>query len=304
MAALDLAQGRLALAGAGRAAWPEPLVGDDPEGRLAAAITAALDQAGLAVPKGCRAVLGLGGPAVAVRLLSLPRLEKEEAREAVKWEAAQSLPFPVEEAVFDFHPFPAAGERMEVLFVAARAAWVEAATAAALLAGLEPVAVDLAPAALGRTLKAVGWARNEQMVATVELGQGYAEVGLFRGEDLVFSRVVPGGLRWLRREASAAGELGGLDALESAPSQQLAAEVQRSLDYYRAQHEWLDVEELAVTGAGAADPELVNYLGEATGIPTRVLPVAQALPARNAVDVPWDELGVAVGLALREVGQR
>ncbi|MDI6871884.1 MAG: pilus assembly protein PilM [Bacillota bacterium] len=273
--------------------------------QLAGAVSRALEQAGVEASPRHRTVVGIGGTGLALRLLSLPRLAEAEAREAVKWEAAQSLPFPVEEAVFDFHLFPGAGEQMEVLFVAARAAWVEAVTAAVLKAGLEPGAVDAAPLALGRTLQAVGWTGAGRMVATIDLGHAVTEVGLFRGDDLVFGRVIPGGRQALSpvltQAAAAAEEPPGAYVDLMDPVRELAHEVQRSLDYYRAQHQWLEVDQLAVTGCGAGAPELVQFLGEATGIPARLLPVAKAVTASSSIPVPWDELGVAVGLALREV---
>jgi Tfp pilus assembly protein PilN len=105
--------------------------------------------------RGREVVVSLPRSAVTLRWVSLPAAAREETAGMVELEAAQSLPFPIEEAAWDFLSFPAPGGRQEVLVVAARRSLVQELRRQIEASGLRvgAVAVDaLATTALYREL--------------------------------------------------------------------------------------------------------------------------------------------------------
>lgn len=109
------------------------------------------------LPKRVR--LGVASQKIAVRVIELPRIENEQELEAaVRFQAQEELPMPLEQAVLDHRVLERInggdGEagRMRVLVVGARRDSVEHLLAAARGAGLSPELVDLSAFAMIRAL--------------------------------------------------------------------------------------------------------------------------------------------------------
>jgi type IV pilus assembly protein PilM len=107
------------------------------------------------LPKHVR--LGLASQRVALRVLELPVIEnKQELDAAVRFQAQEELPMPLEQAVLDHRVLEqysdGENQRMRVLVVGARRDSVEHLLAATRKAGLTPDLVDLSAFALVRAL--------------------------------------------------------------------------------------------------------------------------------------------------------
>jgi type IV pilus assembly protein PilM len=107
------------------------------------------------LPKRVR--LGVASQKIAVRVIELPRIENEQELEAaVRFQAQEELPMPLEQAVLDHRVLERInddqGGRMRVLVVGARRDSVEHLLAAARRAGLHPELVDLSAFAMIRAL--------------------------------------------------------------------------------------------------------------------------------------------------------
>jgi type IV pilus assembly protein PilM len=107
------------------------------------------------LPKRVR--LGVASQKIAVRVIELPRIENEQELEAaVRFQAQEELPMPLEQAVLDHRVLERIndddGGRMRVLVVGARRDSVEHLLAAARRAGLQPELVDLSAFAMIRAL--------------------------------------------------------------------------------------------------------------------------------------------------------
>src|SRR5205823_3548446 len=70
--------------------------------------------------KGREVIVSLPRSAVTLRWLALPQAPRDETAGMVELEGVQSLPFPTEDAAWDFVSFPLPDGRQEVLMVAAR----------------------------------------------------------------------------------------------------------------------------------------------------------------------------------------
>jgi type IV pilus assembly protein PilM len=107
------------------------------------------------LPKRVR--LGIASQRAVVRVLELPAIEKDaELEAAVRFQAQEELPMPIDQAVIDHRVLERFGEaenpRMRVLVVAVRRDSVEHLLAATRRAGLEPELVDLSAFAIVRAL--------------------------------------------------------------------------------------------------------------------------------------------------------
>jgi type IV pilus assembly protein PilM len=149
----------------------------DPEA-LAAVLREAF--ADYRLPKSVR--MGIASQRVVVRTLLMPRIEKqEEIDAAVRFQAADSIPMPLEHAVLDWElaePSPETIEQgqMEVVVVAARREAVSGMAQAIHAAGLKPVGIDVAAfgmiRALAPELQAAQAPSYEQRVDGAMMDQG------------------------------------------------------------------------------------------------------------------------------------
>jgi type IV pilus assembly protein PilM len=107
------------------------------------------------LPKRIR--LGVASQKIALRVLELPAIENEQELEAaIRFQAQEELPMPLEQAVLDYHVLErihnGEGGRMRVVVVGARRDTVEHLLAVARKAGLQPELVDLSAFAMIRAL--------------------------------------------------------------------------------------------------------------------------------------------------------
>jgi Tfp pilus assembly protein PilN len=153
-----------------------------------AALRAELDSRGLPA-RG--AFLALGRAAVTVKPIDLPAVA-DDVRQMVGFELERHLPFPAEDAAYDFVPLPAepVGERaaQRVLIAAADRRVVDAALRLAEEARLRPLSLTVAP----HNLPALARLSRGARLAWVHRAAGATDLLLFVGDALVLSRSLPG----------------------------------------------------------------------------------------------------------------
>jgi type IV pilus assembly protein PilM len=115
----------------------------------------------------------------------------------MKWEVERHVPFQPSEIIRDFQPLTRLedvpeGGQMEVLLAVAQDGFVNQHVATLRAAGLEPVAIDIQPLALSRSLLdlANGGGPTGQ-VAVVNLGANVSEIDIYRDGVLAFTRALP-----------------------------------------------------------------------------------------------------------------
>lgn len=187
----------------------------------AAALRAELDARGLA-PR--TVAIGLARAAVTVKPIDLPPVSGE-MRDMVRFELERHLPFPADDAPFDFMPLPPEGEpgaaeARRVLIAAADRRTVDAVVRLAEEAKLRPASVTVA----AHDLLALVRSDPKRRVVWVHCAGDTADLLLFRGSAIVLSRSLP------------------------AEDGQLAAEVRRSFTVAR----WRNCDAVWVSGDGAA----------------------------------------------------
>jgi type IV pilus assembly protein PilM len=131
------------------------------------------------LPKRIR--LGVASQKIALRVLELPAIDNEQELEAaIRFQAQEELPMPLEQAVLDYHVLERVdngeGGRMRVVVVGARRDSVEHLLAVARKAGLQPELVDLSAFAMIRALY-VPPGPSPQELASADFS-GVPELGL------------------------------------------------------------------------------------------------------------------------------
>jgi len=272
-----------------------------------------------------RVRVGLANQKIVVRVVDLPYLEDaKELEAAVRFQAQDQLPMPLEHAVLDHQPLAvvndATGRRQRVLLVAARREMVERVLAALRSAGLKPEGVDLSAFATVRALHRAG--PDDELVLYLAIG-GLTNLAVARGTECTFARASGSGVEALAIElAERAGltlehaygwlaHVGVQDPVEDVTGdrqivehtrqilldgvRRIASEVRSSLDFHRMQEDAGTVSRAVMTGPASAIPGFDVALASELGIP-----VEQGLVDGAPAGVDAGRVTVAAGLALLE----
>jgi type IV pilus assembly protein PilM len=239
-------------------------------------------EAGL--PKSVR--LGVANQQIVVRVVELPRIEDREERDtAVRFQAAEAIAMPLDEAVLDhqvagYAEAPDGTPRMQVVLVAARRSMIDALLEAAKKAGLRPEGVDLDAFALVRALAVNGHGSEDVARVFCHLA-GVTNLAIAVGSSCFFTR--PLSAIWDEAEAGS----------------RLAEEIRLSIDFYMTQPQARPVGEVVVSGPGSSDDGLVESLAERLGLPVEVAaPLGQIDSSGLGPDEDPHRYTVAAGLAL------
>lgn len=147
--------------------------------------------------------VGVANQRTVLRTLELPPLtDHKELAAAVRFQAQDQVPMPLNNAVLDFQPLgiidTPAGPRQRVVLVAAQRDMIERLLAAVRGAGLNPSGVDLSAFALIRSLYRAGEDTTERVLyLNVD---GLTNLAIAEGTVCRFTRVVGGGLEGMAGE--------------------------------------------------------------------------------------------------------
>lgn len=148
-----------------------------------------------------RSVSSVAGANAVVRVIEVPRMTPTELAETMKWEVERHIPFAANDVEMDYQPIadtPTAtadgteNPNMEVLLAVAQRDLVAQHLEVLQAAGLNPVAIDVEPLAVGRAL--VNLSPNDLMarnVVTVNIGASNTDVAIFKSGVLRFPRDFP-----------------------------------------------------------------------------------------------------------------
>jgi MSHA biogenesis protein MshI len=248
---------------------------------------------------GSRSIAVLHRPDYQLILAASPAVPRGEREAALRWQVAERVGFPLEEAVLDTVDLPAAADgEGQVYAVVARRGVTQAHCGLLRNAGLVPIYVDIAEMAQ-RNLAAL-LPEDERGVALLDVAADSVLLTVTQDAELLFSRVLSAGsdamLQALtgngaltREVASAylehqglrgapAGEATGAPGLEdtgpalSRAVEQLALEVYRSLDYYQTHFRRDMVRRMYLGFSATPIAGLAEYLEQRVGVECRDFP--------------------------------
>ncbi|HTP41506.1 MAG TPA: type IV pilus assembly protein PilM [Nitrospiria bacterium] len=278
--------------------------------------------------------LAVSGHSVIVKRVKLSPMSEDELEEMIKWEAAQYIPFDINEVNLDFAILDgqqgedAQGE-MNVALVAVKKDKLASYTSLVTDAGLRPVVMDVDAFAL-ENMYSVNYDVNaNEVVALVNIGASVINMNILVGGTFGFTRDISiGGNRYTetiqkelnvsyaaaeaakRGQQNREADVTSVDSIVTTVNNEVAMEVSRSLDYFRTTTMHDHVHRMVLSGGGAKIKGLLDALAERCQVPLELAnPFKQIEIDQKAVNADTlresgIQAAVAVGLAIRRVGDR
>jgi type IV pilus assembly protein PilM len=252
---------------------------------------------------GKRFSLGIANQKIVVRTMEFPIIDAKELRAAIEFQAQESIPIPLDDAILDFQvlttvPSEDGAGRQRVLIVAAQRDMIARFIEVAKKAGLTVDGIDLQAFALMRSVAPPvafvdqGAPQDADAAALVNIGSGITNLVVAVNGMPQFTRVINIGYSGLvqalvdnrglsRGEADALRIMLGLSGADSAVGdyeastvaevrevldvacEAFADEIRRSIDYYHSQEHEGQIGTLLLSGEGALTRNICGYLGQA-----------------------------------------
>jgi type IV pilus assembly protein PilM len=289
-------------------------------GIVADAIRGLMQSAGI---KSKQVVIAVGGRDVIIKKIAMERVKEAEARQLIRWEAEQHVPFDMENVELDFQILDPEGEglQMNVLLVAAKRELVENKMALLSQAGLSPSIIDVDAFALHNAFQLNHPDAMHGVVGLVNLGHETTNINIMEDGIPVLTRDLPVGTRRFRedlqRERGLSAEeadrlLQGFersDVLEpflETRGEELAVGIERAAAFLQsASRSAGGVARLYTTGGGSRIPGLNRVLADRLRLPVQQANPIERLQVAEEVlsTLNPDEVGpllmLPIGLALR-----
>ena len=275
-----------------------------------------------------RVRIGVANQRIVMRTLHLPPItDQKELASAVRFQAQEHIPMPLEQAVVEHQSLGIVetpeGPRTRVVVVAARRDMIDKLLEATRRAGLRPAGIDLSAFAMIRALHRPG---DADAALYISVG-GVTNLAVGVGTTCVFTRVLAHGTEsmagdlagrrgltlehahgWLRH----VGLLMPIDDIDGDSEivlearnvltdsvRRIADEVRNSLDYYTMQEAASPVQRAVLTGPAVAVPGFSDQLATELMIPLDTGTVAESRAGASGSDA--GHLAVAAGLTAEEV---
>ncbi len=203
-----------------------------------------------------RVRIGIANQRIVMRQIELPPiLDPKELDSAVRFQAQDEIPMPIESVVLDYHPLgiveTEAGPRMRVLLVAARRDMVERVLLAARNAGLRPEGVDLAAFGMIRALRPLDVPDGDR-VLYLSVG-GMTNLAIASGATCEFTRVITSGVDQIVADVASRAGVPFADARRMVASVSSTAFVSRSVHSPEGPAADAPSDELPAPGGAAPD---------------------------------------------------
>lgn len=268
-------------------------------------------------------VIAVGGRDVIIKKISMDRLGEAQAREVIRWEAEQHVPFDMENVELDFQILDPEGDglQMTVLLVAAKRDLVENKVALLNEVGLQPAIIDVDAFALHNAFEINYPDAMSGVVGLVNIGHEMTNINILEEGIPVLTRDLPVGTRRFRedmqRERGLSAEeadqlLQGFEPNEVlAPfletrGEELAVGIERAAAFLQsASRSAGGISRIYTTGGGGRIPGLNRVLAERLRLPVELanplekLRVAEGVFDTMNVDEVAPLLMLPIGLALR-----
>jgi len=253
------------------------------------------------VDKRC-VISGIGGDSAIVRRIKVPLMKVKELRRAIRWEAEQYIPYPIDQVTLRFHileeePSEKEERKMSVILVGVRNEVIEAHLQLLQKVGIHPHIIDINPIALFNIFN-LSNSKEKDRVALVDLGHSMTNLILLdkRGPFLIRTISI-GGLQLtqaiaqqLNLDYMAAEKIKEeyglltLDESEKMKEKSIAAQVDeiirksiddlieeivRSFEYYASQTGGSTIKEMVLVGGTSYLKGIDKFLSKELGLPVK-----------------------------------
>ena len=274
-------------------------------------------------------VISISGNSVIIKKVSLPVMNDDELREAVPWELKQFIPQNIEDINYDFQILPGEDSdgTMEVLIAAAKKDLTNGYIQIVNEVGLNPVVVDIDLFALENMYEA-NYSEVNETLALVNIGAAITNINILENGMSIFARdLAMGGNQfneWAQKELGIGFEeseilklsLGSKEATAELNRvandfrESICGEIKRTLDFFSSTFSKQKVEKIMLGGGSSKVPSLGSELERITRCKVEAVnPFRNIMYSVSDFDPEYikdiaPKMGVAVGLALRKVGDK
>ncbi len=285
--------------------------------------------------KGKDVALSVSGHALIIRKITLPQMTPEELNESIQWEAEQYIPFDINDVYLDVQILNSSREdgQMDVLLVAAKRDMVDDYVKVVQEAGLRPQVVDVDCFAVQNQFEVNYELPLTETIALVNIGASITNINIISNGITTFTRdIMPLGGNIYTEELQkqldisyeeaeilkSGGEL-GTDSDSVVPQEvekiiyevsiNVAAEIQRSLDFYAATISSGQISRIYLSGGTAKITSLYRTLEQNLNIPIEIInPFKRIEVDSDRFDLMYlrdvaPMAAVSTGLALRRLGE-
>jgi type IV pilus assembly protein PilM len=267
-------------------------------------------------------VTSVGGHDVIIKPIPMDRMKESDAREVIRWEAEQHVPFDINSVELDFQILDPEGEgmRMQVLLVAAKRELVDNKVSLLVDAGVSPSAIDVDAFALHNAFEHNYPEAMDGIVALVNVGHEVTNVNLLENGVPILTRELSFGSRRVREDlqrerqltAEAAEDvvqgresLDNLGAFIQTSADEVAVGIERAAAFLMTRQSGEGVGRIYLSGGGARIPGMVEALGERMRVETFLVnpfervPVASGASGAIVLEEAAPMFLLPLGLALR-----
>ncbi|MEN9577562.1 MAG: pilus assembly protein PilM, partial [Pseudomonadota bacterium] len=270
--------------------------------------------------------LSVSGQSVIIRKISVPMMTPAELAEQITWEAEQHIPFDIKDVQVDYQVLRKRPEasQMDLLLVAAKKDQIKEYAQLAREAKLKPVIVDIDAFTLQNSFSQAHAAVQGQTVALINVGATLSSLNIVSGGVSAFTREIANGgnviTDEIARQLSVPFQVAEGYKCGTAPEggfippqvagiveqvlDSIAAEIQRSLDFFMATSGEGDIAKIYLTGGTANLPSLATAIERRARVGVEVWFPTQHVMVEKGVDTAMlqarsAQLPVALGLSLR-----
>lgn len=270
--------------------------------------------------------LSVSGQSVIIRKISVPMMTAAELAEQISWEAEQHIPFDIKDVQVDYQVLRKRPEasQMDLLLVAAKKDQIKDYAQLARDAKLKPVVVDIDAFTLQNSFSRVRPPVPGETVALINVGATLSSLNIVSGGISAFTREIANGGKAISEEIArqmgvpfevAEGYKCGtahdgmaipaqVAAIVEQVLDSIAAEIQRSLDFFMATSGEGEIAKIFLTGGTANLPSLAQAIERRARVSVEVWYPTQQVMVEKGVDTTLlqarsAQLPVALGLSLR-----
>ena len=289
-------------------------------GIVAEAIRGALQDAGI---KAKGVVTAVGGRDVIIKKIQIDRVKEQQARELIRWEAEQHVPFDMESVELDFQILDpdSDGLEMSVLLVAAKRDLVETKLRLLADADLKTSIVDVDAFALHNAFEVNYPDAMTGVVGLVNIGHEVTNINILEDGVPLLTRDIAVGTRRFREDLQRDRGLGAeeadslvqgydrsphIDAVLEARGEEIAVGIERAAAFLASSSRSGQLKAVYTCGGGARIPGLNEALGARLRTRVEQANPLQRLRVRDGAfgDLVIDDVApllmLPIGLALRQ----
>ncbi len=275
--------------------------------------------------------VSVSGQSVIIRKITVPMMTATELDEQIHWEAEQHIPFDIKDVEVDYQVLKRRPEtsQMDLLLVAAKKDHINDYTQLLRSAKLRPLVCDIDAFSIQNSFEHSRGLPDDRTIALINVGATLSSLNIIAGGVSAFTREIATGgnsvteqlqkqlsVPYEQAEGYKCGSPGDQSAFGIIPQQvmsileaacdTIAAEIQRSIDFFMATSGESEIGSIYVSGGTANLPNLVDAIARRTRVrveswsPIERLTVDPKTVNAEKLAQIAPQLAVAVGLALRK----